>query len=66
MTLQKTISFYLEDIETPIGKAVNLSITGLVLLSSAVFVAQTYPLSDALRSSLEMFDKGILLIFVVC
>ena len=65
MTLQQTISFYLEDIETPIGKAVNLGITGLVLLSSAVFVAQTYPLSEAMRSSLEMVDKGVLLIFAI-
>ena len=65
MTLQKTISFYLEDIETPIGKALNLGITGLVLLSSAIFVAQTYPLLETLRSPLEVVDKGILVIFAI-
>ena len=65
MTLQQTISFYLEDIETPIGKTLNLGITGLVLLSSAIFVAQTYPLSESLRMILEAIDKGILLIFAI-
>jgi voltage-gated potassium channel len=65
MTLRQTIGFYLEDIETPIGKALNLGITGLVLLSSAIFVAQTYPLSAGLHLTLEAFDKGILIIFAI-
>ena len=65
MTLQKTISFYLEDIETPIGKALNLGITSLVLLSSAIFVAQTYPVFDTWRLALEAIDKGILVIFAI-
>jgi voltage-gated potassium channel len=63
MTLQKTINFYLEDIETPIGKAFNLTITGLVLLSSAIFVAQTYPLPEVVRSRLDLLDTVILWIF---
>jgi voltage-gated potassium channel len=63
MQLRQTIGFYLEDIETPIGKAINLSITGLVLLSSAIFVAETYSLPVEVRSLLNCLDKGILLIF---
>src|SRR5688572_26515475 len=63
--LRKTIGFYLEDIETPIGKAINLTITGLVLLSSAIFVAQTYSLPDALRMPLDLLDKAILVVFAI-
>jgi voltage-gated potassium channel len=65
MSLQQKISFYLDDIETLIGKAINLSVTGLVLLSSAIFVAQTYPLPEALRSALDTIDKSILVIFAI-
>lgn len=63
--LRKTIGFLLEDIETPIGKTINLSITGLVLLSSAIFVAETYPLPITLRTLLNWLDKGILGIFAI-
>lgn len=63
--LRKTIGFYLEDIETPAGRAVNLAITGLVLLSSAIFVAQTYPIPDILRMRLDVLDKGILVVFAI-
>lgn len=65
MQLRQTIGFYLEDIETPIGKAINLTITGLVLLSSAIFVAETYPLPDSLRSQLDVIDEVILWGFAI-
>lgn len=65
LPLRKQIGFYLEDIETPIGKAVNWSITGLVLLSSALFVAETYPLSEQVRSLLDAIDTMILWIFAI-
>ncbi|WP_421654478.1 ion transporter [Leptothermofonsia sp. ETS-13] len=65
MQLRKTIGFYLEDVETPVGKIVNLGIIGLVLLSSAIFVAQTYPIPDGLRAELNAIDKGILIIFAI-
>jgi voltage-gated potassium channel len=65
MLLRKTISFYLEDIETPTGKVVNLGIIGLVLLSSCIFVAQTYPVPEVLRSQLNLLDKGILVVFAI-
>jgi len=63
MLLKQKIAFYLEDIETPVGKAINLIITGLVLLSSAIFVAETYPLPDYVRLNLETIDLAILLFF---
>lgn len=65
MLLKQRIVFYLEDIETPAGRAINLTIAGLVLLSSAIFVTETYPISDSLRSKLDTIDTAILLVFVL-
>jgi voltage-gated potassium channel len=64
-SLRQTIRFYLEDIETPIGKAINVAIAGLVLLSSAIFVTETYPISTVVRSQLELIDTIILWIFLM-
>jgi voltage-gated potassium channel len=63
MLLPKRIAFYLEDIETPAGKVFNLIITGLVLLSSAIFVIETYPIPNYVRLNLETIDFCILLLF---
>lgn len=60
---RQQLGFYLEDIETPIGKALNLLITGLVVLSSGIFVAETYPLTEGTRSWLDLIDTAILWIF---
>jgi len=65
MLLRKKVSFYLEDIETPLGKFINLGLVGLVLASSAIFVAQTYTIPSSLRQGLNALDKAILFIFVV-
>jgi voltage-gated potassium channel len=65
MQLRQQVRFYLEDFETPLGKGLNLGITGLVLLSSAIFVAETYGLPEAVRSRLEMIDQAILYLFAV-
>ncbi|HEY9620177.1 MAG TPA: ion transporter [Crinalium sp.] len=65
MSLRQTIGFYLEDIETPIGRSLNLIITGLVLLSSAFFVVQTYPIPVATRNLLNDVDTGILILFSI-
>lgn len=63
--LRQRISAYLEDIDTPLGRAINLTITGLVLLSSGIFVAETYPLPELLRSQLDAIDTVVLLIFAI-
>jgi voltage-gated potassium channel len=65
MSLRQKIGFYLEDIETPIGKLINLLITALVLLSSVIFVSETYPISPALKAALNALDTGILFIFLI-
>ena len=65
MQLKKTIGFYLEDFETPVGKTINLAITGLVLFSSAIFVIETYPISNLLRVQLDVIDQIILVLFAI-
>jgi voltage-gated potassium channel len=65
MELREKVAFYLEDIDTPIGRGINLFITGLVLVSSAIFVAETYKIPASLKSQLDIFENAILIIFVV-
>lgn len=65
MSLKKSIAFYLEDIETPVGRTVNLIITGLVLLSSAIFVADTYTIPASIRIKLNAIDAAIIIIFAI-
>lgn len=65
MLLRQKVSFYLEDIETPIGIFINLAIASLVLLSSGIFVAETYPIPDAVREQLNIIDSVILVVFAV-
>ncbi|MBW4468649.1 MAG: ion transporter [Pegethrix bostrychoides GSE-TBD4-15B] len=62
---QGKVRFYFDDIQTPLGKAINLVITGLVLLSLAFFVADTYPLPDSVRAVLGVVNNLILLLFTV-
>lgn len=64
MTLREKVRFYLEDIETPLGRAIDLSITGFVLLSTAIFVVETYPIPLTLRQQLNTIDTLILSLFV--
>ena len=65
MMIRERIRFYLEDIETPAGKIVNLSIAGLVLLSVAIFIAETYTIPASVRVQLDMLNQVILFIFTV-
>jgi voltage-gated potassium channel len=65
MSLRQKIAFYLEDIETPIGRAVNLAIAELVLLSSAIFVLETYKISTSFRAKLTAIDTVILIVFAI-
>jgi voltage-gated potassium channel len=64
MLLRRKIALYLEDIETPAGRAVNLFILGLILLSSAIFVAQTYAIPDSVRNIIDAIDRLIGVFFV--
>ncbi|WP_413160509.1 ion transporter [Capilliphycus salinus ALCB114379] len=60
---RQRIAFYLDDLETPIGRFVSFSITGLILLSSVIFVVQTYHIPPEVRYILEKIDRGIVIIF---
>ncbi len=59
------VAFYLDDFETPLGRAISLFLTGLILLSCSLFVIQTYPLPPTLRTILEDLDQAILLGFAL-
>ena len=61
---REKIDFYLKDLDTPAGKIINLAIAGLVLISSGIFVAQTYTLRADFNEYLNIVDKIILVIFV--
>jgi voltage-gated potassium channel len=63
MIIADKIFLYLEDIEHPIGRIVNLLITFLVLISTGIFVAETYPLAPEIRSIVGQIDTIILSIF---
>ncbi|WP_016952910.1 ion transporter [Anabaena sp. PCC 7108] len=62
---REKIEFYLTDLETTIGKTINLTIVTLVLLSSGIFVAETYNISDDAHLELRALDTCILIIFAV-
>ncbi len=64
-SIKEKTAFYLEDIETPVGLTINLTILGLILLSSVIFVAETYPINDLLAQILHIVDLGILVIFAI-
>jgi len=57
--------FYLKDLETPIGKAINLTLAAMVLISSGIFVAETYNIPDSVRFKLNLIDTAIVSIFAV-
>jgi len=63
--ISEKISFYLDDIATPVGKLINITIAILVLASATSFVAQTYELSEITRHRLTLLDDVILVIFVL-
>ncbi|MCU0570601.1 MAG: ion transporter [Oculatellaceae cyanobacterium Prado106] len=63
--VRQKVRFYLEDIETVIGRSLNLGITGLVLLSSAIFVAETYALPAVVSLRLNFLNQIILILFTV-
>lgn len=65
MRSREKVAFYLEDIDTPLGKGINLLITGLVLISSGIFVAETYKIPVEIRNGLDTIEDVILAIFVV-
>ena len=64
-SLKEKIAFYLENTDTIVGLWFNLTILGLILLSSVIFVAQTYPIGKQLKIGLEYADSIILVVFTL-
>lgn len=54
---------YFDNPSTPAGQVVNWGIALLILLSAAIFVIETYPISAPLRQGLTLLDWGIVLAF---
>jgi voltage-gated potassium channel len=63
--LRDRLAFYFEDVETPVGRTINVVLTGLILLSCGLFVAETYDLPADWRQWLHWFDDGILVLFAI-
>jgi voltage-gated potassium channel len=63
--VRSRVAFYLEDLETPFGKVLALGLAGLVLVSSAIFVSESYAIAPSLRSVLDNCDRVILVIFTI-
>ncbi|NEQ31315.1 MAG: ion transporter, partial [Leptolyngbya sp. SIO4C5] len=65
MSLRQQIAFYLEDTTTRVGKVVNFVIAALILLSAAIFIIETYPISESLQRLLTIADRTILALFTL-
>ncbi|MGB3492860.1 MAG: ion transporter [Elainellaceae cyanobacterium] len=64
-TARSHLSHYLEDLDKMPGQILNGVIAALVLLSSLIFVAETYPLPPSVGGVLRAVNIGILVIFSV-
>ncbi|MGB3653541.1 MAG: ion transporter [Rivularia sp. (in: cyanobacteria)] len=60
---RENTDFYLKDLQTPLGKAINLVIAILVMLSSGIFVAETYQIPESISFILNIIDTLISIIF---
>lgn len=62
--IRTKVSLHLGNIDTPMGRAINFFIMVLILLSSAIFVAETYSIPIYIRQTLDAIDKFILVVFI--
>jgi len=60
---RENTAFYFKDLQTPLGKAINLTIVILVMLSSGIFVAETYHIPKSIHFVINIIDILILNIF---
>lgn len=65
LSLRQQVAFYFEDTATKLGLGLNLVILLLILLSSVIFVVQTYAISQQLKDILSAIDLIILITFTV-
>jgi voltage-gated potassium channel len=59
------INFWFEDIDTPMGRAVDIIVVTLVFIVSTLFVIKTYPISQELRYALDMTENIIIFFFII-
>ena len=62
---RQTVQFYMIDFQTPLGKAIDVSIIALNLLYVVLFIINTYPISIDTKTfiwRLEVFVAGLFLI----
>ncbi|MEM9925498.1 MAG: ion transporter [Cyanobacteria bacterium P01_D01_bin.50] len=62
---RENTAFYLKDLETPLGKIINITIVILVTLSSGIFVVETYQIPESIRFLLNIIDTLIISFFAV-
>ena len=62
---RETVEFYLIDYRTPLGKGIDISIIFLNLLVCAIFVIDTYNISEATRTFLWRLEIFVVALFVV-
>ena len=62
---RQKVAFYLEDTQTRAGLSLDLIILGLILLSSAIFVIETYPIPSHFQTLCATVDILVLIAFTV-
>ena len=65
LSVRKKVAFYFEDTNSNIGLSFDLAILSLILISSAIFVVQTYPINARTKTTLEIVDLVILIVFAI-
>jgi voltage-gated potassium channel len=63
-TFRKTIQFYLIDCKTPLGKAIDIFIIFLNLIICAIFVIETYPVTESVKNFLWNTELIIVFFFI--
>jgi len=64
-TFRETVQFYLIDYHTPLGKLIDITIIFMNLLVCAIFVVDTYDISQGLRSVLWNIEVAAVVIFII-
>lgn len=64
-SIRATITTALDDMGTAMGRLVNGAIALLVLLSSVIFIAETYAIPERIRHQLTILNGLILCVFAV-
>lgn len=64
-SFRESVHFYMIDHKTPLGRGIDLLIIFLNLLICAIFVANTYPISDQVRQALWRIEVAVVFFFIV-